>query len=264
MKCLRSNVILPSLLALTAALPGQTRNPLTNDPTAVEAGKSEFRSNCAFCHGLGARGGGRGPNLTGPRKKHGNSDADLFRTIHDGVPGTDMPAAIGSLGVEMKDREIWEVIAYLRSIQMKTQPQSGNSSYGKELFFGVARCSACHMLEGKGGRMGPDLTDIGSARSVESLVESVRDPSRRLVPGYQTVAVVTSNGQTIKGFIMNEDTFSIQIMDTKERNLSLDKETLRSLTRIPESLMPRYDSKALSHSDLMDIVAFLVGSGGAQ
>jgi putative heme-binding domain-containing protein len=246
------------LLALAATLCAQDRNPFANDPKAAEAGKSHFRINCSLCHGLGARGGGRGPDLTHAQKKHGSSDAELFRTIHDGVPGTDMPAAIGSVGVEMKDQEIWQVITYLRSIEVKAPPVSGNPASGKDLFYSVANCSKCHMVEGKGGRLGPDLTDVGSARSVESIVESIRDPSRQLADGYQTVTVVTADGHETKGFIMNEDSFSVQMMDTSERILLLQKDKLRSFKKSSVSLMPPYNTTVLSDKDLQDIIAYLL------
>jgi cytochrome c oxidase cbb3-type subunit 3 len=249
------------LLALTATLCAQDRNPFANDPKAAEAGQSHFRINCSLCHGLGAHGGGRGPDLTHARKKHGNSDADLFRTIHDGVPGTDMPAALGSIGVEMKDQEIWQVITYLRSIEVKAPPLPGNLADGKALFYGAANCSKCHMVEGKGGRLGPDLTNIGSARSVESIMESVRDPSRQLSDGYQTVTVVTADGKESRGFIMNEDRFSVQMMDTNERILLLEKDKLRSFERSSVSLMPPYDRTLVSDKNLQEIVAYLLTRG---
>jgi putative heme-binding domain-containing protein len=249
------------LLALAASLCAQDRNPFAGDPAAAEAGKSHFRINCALCHGLGARGGGRGPDLTRAQKRHGSSDADLFRTIHDGVAGTDMPAAIGSAGVEMKDREIWQVITYLRSIEVKAPALTGNSEDGRALFYGAGHCGNCHTVDGKGGRLGPDLTDIGGARSFESIVESIRDPSKQLAAGYQTATVVTADGREAKGFIMNEDRFTLQMMDTSEHILLLDKDTLRSFTRNPVSLMPVYDTAHLSDKDLQDILAFLLGRG---
>lgn len=249
------------LLALTAALDAQDRNPFANDTKAAEAGKSHFRINCALCHGLGARGGGRGPDLTRAKKKHGNSDAELFRTIHDGVPGTDMPAAMGSIGVEMKDQEIWQVITHLRSIEVNTPPPTGNAAHGKALFYGAANCSKCHMVEGKGGRLGPDLTAVGSSRSVESIVESVRNPSQKLAAGYQTVTVVTADGQETKGFIMNEDRFSVQMMDISERILLLERDKLRSFKKSSVSLMPPYDTTLLSDKDLQDIIAYLLTVG---
>ena len=119
-------------------LSAQDTNPLANDPKASKLGEFQFRSNCAFCHGLGARGGGRGPDLTRAQKRHGNSDADLFRTINEGVPGTAMPPnGATQQGVGMTETEIWQVIAYIRSVQVKAPAQPlGDAAHGKTLFFG--------------------------------------------------------------------------------------------------------------------------------
>src|SRR5246500_247688 len=169
------------LLFLVTLIPAsaQDKNPLANDSNAAKLGEFEFRANCAFCHGLGARGGGRGPDLTRAQKKHGNSDGDLFRTINEGVPGTAMPPNEATQqGVGMTEEEIWQVISYIRSVQVKTSAaQSGSPVRGKELFAGSTACASCHMIEGKGGRLGPDLTATGTARSVDYIVDSIRNPS---------------------------------------------------------------------------------------
>jgi cytochrome c oxidase cbb3-type subunit 3 len=247
-----------AILMLVQVAVAQDHNPFANDPAAAEAGKYHFRINCALCHGLSARGGGRGPDLTRANKKHGDSDAQLFRTIHDGVPGTDMPAALGSIGVEMKDKEIWQVITYLRSIEVKTRPPAGDAAHGKALFYGSAACSKCHMVEGKGGRLGPDLTSVGTSRSLESLVQSIRDPSKELAAGYETATIVTADGKEAKGIILNEDRFTVQMMDTSERILLLDRDKLRSFKKSEVSLMPPYNTSALSEKDLRDILAYLL------
>src|SRR5207245_11571823 len=97
-------VALLGFLAMTKGLDAQGKNPLAGDPKAAKLGEFEFRANCAFCHGLGARGGGRGPDLTRAQKRHGNSDAEMFHNIHDGISGTAMPAATnGGIGVGMSD-----------------------------------------------------------------------------------------------------------------------------------------------------------------
>jgi cytochrome c oxidase cbb3-type subunit 3 len=247
-----------AILMLVQVAVAQDHNPFANDPAAAEAGKYHFRINCALCHGLSARGGGRGPDLTRANKKHGDSDAQLFRTIHDGVPGTDMPAALGSIGVEMKDKEIWQVITYLRSIEVKTRPPAGDAAHGKALFYGSAACSKCHMVGGKGGRLGPDLTSVGTSRSLESLIQSIRDPSKELAAGYETATVVTADGKEAKGIILNEDRFTVQMMDTSERILLLDRDKLRSFKKSEVSLMPPYNTSALSEKDLRDILAYLL------
>src|SRR5260370_4094270 len=92
---------------LASSLSAQDKNPLSGDAKAAKVGESQFRANCAFCHGLGARGGGRGPDLTRAQKRHGNADADLFRTINEGVPGTAMPQnGATQQGVGMTEEEI--------------------------------------------------------------------------------------------------------------------------------------------------------------
>jgi cytochrome c oxidase cbb3-type subunit 3 len=261
-------------LLASSAFADEARNPLSRDPKAAKAGEYEFRINCAFCHGLGAHGGGRGPDLTRAHKRHGDSDADMFQNISQGIPGTVMPAnGTNGQGVGMTDDEIWQIIAYLRSIQVQAPAKPmGNAIHGRELFYGDANCSSCHMVEGKGGRLGPDLTTVGTARTVDSLVESVRAPSKRLAWGltestkefaqeYETVTVVTNDGQEIKGVTLNEDQFSLQMMDTTEQIHLFEKNKLRSVQKSRNSLMPAYNPTILSDRDLNDIVAYLLSVG---
>lgn len=262
--------ILVALLLLATALVAQERNPLAGDPNAAKAGEFQFRINCSFCHGLGARGGGRGPDLTLPRKRHGTSEVEMFHNIKEGIAGTAMPAAIGSIGVGMTDTEVWQVVTYLKSVEVKTPPHPiGNAANGKDAFYGSAKCSGCHMVQGKGGRLGPDLTNMGSSRSVESLIESIRNPSIKLAPGlseptksypqeYETVTVVGEDGKTITGVTLNEDAFSIQIMDPAEKIHLLDKDKMRYYRKSRTSLMPAYDMSQLSDKDLQDILAYLI------
>jgi putative heme-binding domain-containing protein len=250
------------------------RNPFAGDAKAAKAGEYEFRINCALCHGLGAHGGGRGPDLTRVQKKHTHSDADMFQVISNGIPGTAMPAnGTNGQGVGMTDEEIWQIITYIRSQEMKAPTNSqGNAPHGKELFYGDANCSLCHMVDGKGGRLGPELTSVGASRTRAALIESVRNPSKRLAWGltestkefpqeYESVTVVTSDGKGIKGVTLNEDSFTVQIMDASEQIHLLEKDKLRSFQKTRESAMPLYSVSTLSDKDLDDILAYLVSVG---
>jgi cytochrome c oxidase cbb3-type subunit 3 len=275
MPALMRSALLICLLGAATALLGQDKNPFAGDAKAATRGEFHFRINCAFCHGLGARGGGRGPDLTRPQKRHGNSDAELFTTINQGVPGTAMPPnGTTGQGVGMTEEEVWDVITYIRSVQLKAPAQpAGDTAHGKQLFYGDANCSGCHMVEGKGGRLGPDLTAVGMARAADAIMDSVRNPSRRLAPGlleatkefpqeYETVTVVTAQGQEIKGVTMNEDNFSLQVMDTGEQIHLFEKDKLRSIKKSRTSMMPIYGAALLSDQDLQDVVAFLQSVGG--
>ncbi len=238
----------------------RSRNPLSGDPQAITKGAVLFRQECVYCHGVGARGGMRGPDLTTGSWNHGGSDADLVRTITDGVAGTAMPPN------NLKTDEIWQIVSYLRTVQQPPSAPVGDQARGEALFFGTARCSTCHIVNGRGGRLGPELTTAGSARSRAYLVESIRQPSKQLTQirslggdslKYDTVTAVTGDGRTIVGVPMNEDTFTIQLMDMSERVHSLDKKALKSFRHENRSLMPAYDASRLPDTDLDNLVAYM-------
>jgi putative heme-binding domain-containing protein len=240
--------------------PGPARNPFSGDPKAITQGAVLFRQECMFCHGVSARGGVRGPDLTTGSWSHGGSDAELARTISAGVPGTAMPPN------ELKDDEIWQIVAYLRTLEQPVASSVGDQKRGEELFFGAARCGSCHIVNGRGGLLGPELSTVGSARSRAYLMESIREPNRQLTRNrtfgesalkYDTVTAVTADGRTIVGVPMNEDTFTVQMMDSSERVYSLEKKTLKSFRHENRSLMPAYDDRRLSTAQLDDLVAYL-------
>jgi len=263
-----TSAVVGLIASLTIPLAGQTtvpssqenvRNPLAGDASAIKQGQVLFRQECVFCHGVGARGGARGPDLTTGAWTHGGADADLSRTIREGVPGTAMPPN------RLTDHEIWEIVSYLRAQHQPASAPIGDVARGEALFFAGNRCSSCHMVKGRGGRLGPELTAIGSARPLAYLVESIRDPGRQLAGNhgagadllYDTVTAVTRDGRTIVGVAMNEDTFTIQMMDRSERVYSFDKKSLKSLRHEPRSLMPAYGADVLNARDLQDLVAYL-------
>src|SRR5881394_1792052 len=249
------------LAAQAAAPAAEQRNPLAGDASAIRSGAVLFRQECVFCHGVGARGGMRGPDLTTGSWNHGGADPDLARTIVDGVPGTAMPPH------KLNTDEIWELVSYLRTLQQAPAAAAGDAQRGEALFFGAAGCASCHMVRGRGGRLGPELSTVGSARSRAYLVESIRQPAKRLTENrvfgdgvtlrYDTVTALTADGRTIVGVPMNEDTFTVQIMDTTERIHSLDKKSLKSIRHEDRSLMPTYDTSRLPDADLDHVVAYL-------
>ena len=246
--------------AATPQATEQARNPFSGDAKAITNGAVLFRQECVFCHGVGARGGMRGPDLTTGSWNHGGSDADLVRTITDGVPGTAMPPN------KLTADEMWQIVAYLRTLQQPAAPAVGDRARGEALFFNAGRCSSCHMVNGRGGRLGPELSTVGSARSRAYLVDSIRQPAKQLTQNrtfgdsalkYDTVTAVTADGRTIVGVPMNEDTFTLQVMDMNERIHSLDKKTLKSVRHENRSLMPTYETGRLPDADLDNLVAYL-------
>jgi cytochrome c oxidase cbb3-type subunit 3 len=244
----------------------QVANPVAGDPAAIREGASLFRANCSPCHGLNAKGGGRGPDLTSARWTHGSSDAEIFRTISQGVTGTQMPPNA------FEDSEIWTIIAYLRSLAPSDHAKTtgGDPVRGEKLFTGSAGCAACHMVKGHGGLLGPDLTRVGASRSATYLIESIRDPDKELSDGmldpnnhyglplvYDTVTVVLKDGQKVTGIAKNEDTFSVQLMDTDQRLRFFLKSDVKDVVHKRKSLMPAYTDQTISAAELQDLLAYL-------
>jgi cytochrome c oxidase cbb3-type subunit 3 len=263
-------LLTPAVLALVLSARPQDHavtNPVAGNPRAIQEGASLFRANCSPCHGSNAQGGGRGPDLTAGRWVHGSTDADLFRTVTRGVPGTEMPANA------FDDSEIWAILAYVRSLApAKGEAVSGDPVKGKKIFWETAGCSTCHMVQGRGGVLGPDLSRVGEARSVNYLIDSIRQPSKELSSGmldpnnhyglplvYDTVTVVTADGHKIVGVARNEDTFSIQLIDTNQKLQFFLKKNLQAVTHQRKSLMPAYSEDMLKPAELQALVAYLEG-----
>jgi len=249
------------------SLLGQTekKNPVAGEPAAIREGASLFRANCSPCHGLNARGGGRGPDLTIGRWIHGGSDQAIFQTISQGVAGTEMPAN------PFEDSEIWALIAYIRSVAGAPQaPASGDLAAGERLFFSKEKCATCHMIKGRGGHLGPDLSRVGAARSGAYLTESIREPSKELSLGYidpnnhygipleyDTVTVVMPGGKRLLGVAKNEDAFTIQVLGDDDEIHLLLKRDLTEVRHERRSLMPAYGTEMLNVVELRDLIAYL-------
>ncbi len=131
----------------------------------------------------------------------------------------------------------------------------GNTPNGERIFW--ASCGGCHRVNDRGGRLGPDLSQIASSQSRESLLRSIRDASASIASGYEPVTLVTRDGQRIRGVRKGEDAFSIQIMDTRERLQGYVKAELREVSRDTQSLMPSFGADRLSDADLDDLLDFL-------
>jgi putative heme-binding domain-containing protein len=236
--------------SLFAAQGLPAKNPLEGNPDAIRFGMGLYRSRCADCHGMDARGI-RGPDLTQVWAS-GRTDDGLFKTIKGGVPNTEMPA-----NPRIFDHEAWQLLAYLRTLAAPapTDPPRGNAQNGEMIF--RAACAVCHRVNGVGGRLGPDLSRVGSARSREAIVVRIRRGLDEFRPGYAPVMVTPQTGEPIRGVKKNEDLFSVQIMDTGERIQGYEKEKMKAVEDGTRSLMPAFGPERLSDRDLDDLVRYL-------
>ena len=249
-------------LTLTAAAQAEetptTRNPRTS-PADVAAGAKTFRSHCAPCHGLNGEGG-RGPNLASGVFFHGSSDLDLLNNISDGIPGTEMP------GLFYSPDRVWQVVAHLRSLNAGKEAKApADVARGVELFKSKG-CQQCHRVNGAGGRLGPDLSEIGRIRSVEHLRAALVDPNADVRQRYWVVSLKDASGKSQEGFLMNEDSYTVQFIDMGERLHSVSKSGLKDYKVEKTSKMPSF-KESLNTSELDQLVTYLSSlrpKGGAQ
>ena len=242
---------------------GQTRTEPAGPPSDP-AGQRLFSSTCAGCHGLDGRGGEHAPNIATDTNTQRLTDPELARIVRNGIPAAGMPGFSSSF----KDGQITTVVRYLRVLQGQGReaqaPLTGDPNRGRVLFFGSAGCSECHMVEGHGGFLGPDLSGYGKAHSPANIRESIVDPDKNLDTRRGAVIVFTRAGKKYAGVIRNEDNFSLQ-MQAKDGNFYLfDKSELVRIERPARSIMPSQYGSKLTGSELDDLVSFLMTNTGVQ
>ena len=234
------------------------KNPSEGNKDAIRNGNAMFKTRCAGCHGPDAKGY-VGPDLTGLWAS-GFTDGRIFDTVRNGVPGTEMPAAEP---LRMPDKEIWQVLAYVRTLAGSTAAApKGNPENGARLF--QTTCSGCHLVAGRGGDLGPELTRVGSGRSRAVMAKKIRTPSDNIRVGYEPVTLVLRDGQRIRGVRKNEDEFSIQIMDLRQRVQGFLKTNLTEVTEEKQSVMPAFGSDKMSDENLDDLLSYLATLRGPE
>lgn len=242
------------LIVCTATVAWAQQAPIENPHTSTEdvaSGRRIFHSHCAVCHGPDGKGG-RGAALNRGEFRHARTDEDLYNVITQGIPGTEMP------GTFFHGTQVWQMVAYVRSLNQRPSgpPPRGDAANGRELFFGKGACNMCHMVSGEGGRLAPDLSIIGEARSTEHLRTSILKPNARLDQSERGIRAVTNEGKTFTGRRLNEDTYSVQLIDAQEKMVSLLKSELSEYEVLSSSTMPSYEGK-LTETELDDLVAYL-------
>ncbi|MDX1985012.1 MAG: c-type cytochrome [Bryobacteraceae bacterium] len=226
----------------------EVRNPHTTAADVAQGAKT-FRSHCSPCHGLNGEGG-RGPNLSNGVFYHGSTDADLLRNISDGIAGSEMP------GLFYSPDRVWQVVAYLRSLNAGSKPASKESIDAGARLFQSKGCAGCHRVNGEGGRSGPDLSEIGKTRSNEHLRQAMLEPDLDVRQRYWLVSATDAAGGSIIGHLMNEDTWSVQYIDSKGGLHSVSKAGLRGYKVEKRSTMPSYRGR-VSDAELGQLIAYL-------
>ncbi len=247
-----------ALVFWVAGSPGQAQVPLHDSQYSdadIAYGATLYASKCVTCHGAQGDGIG-GVNLRSGKFRNAVTDRELERFIRTGSPA-------GMPEFPLDNSEMAGIIAYLRNMNTfdSAAVKIGDVTRGRSTFESKGNCTTCHRIGQVGSRVAPHLGDIGAVRSAGSLQRSLLDPTSQMMPINRPVRLVTKDGSIINGRRLNEDTYSVQIIDDRERLHSLVKSELREFTISTTSPMPSYKGK-LSDEEIADVLAYLLSLKG--
>ena len=256
-------------LALSAGTPGAQQHSYT--PQEIEEGRKLYDANCGRCHAE------TGSGVTGvdlfKQIRRANSDDDIAKLIQTGIPGTAMPPS------NFTTPQALTVVAYLRSMvgvapgaapvaaggPGRGTAMAGIAARGKEIFNGKGGCTACHRAEGAGGTSGPDLTRAGVGRGGRGpaapvdpavLERSILEPDADIAVAFRVYQVTPATGAPVRGVLLNQDTFSVQLRDEQQNLRAFLKSDLKQHGFLP-SPMPSYRGR-LTPQEVADVVSYLL------
>jgi putative heme-binding domain-containing protein len=231
--------------------------PNVGPPGPPPNGEQLYTENCVECHGPE---GDVVPDvdLGHGRFRRATTDPELVGIVLRGIPNTAMPPS------NFSEAQAAAIVQYLRSKALRAAASAGNPKAGQALFAGKGNCASCHRVNGEGSRVGPDLSDIGRLRHSTDIERAIVDPGSFIAPNSRFLRLVTRDGATITGRMLNQDAFTVQLIDSKEQLRSLQRADLKELTFVDTSPMPSFRGK-LSPQEITDLVSYLVSlQGGVQ
>jgi cytochrome c oxidase cbb3-type subunit III len=222
----------------------------------IQAGSRLYATQCQQCHGQ------MGDQISGINLRRGQfrrvaSDDDIRRIVTNGLTEVGMPP------FKFQPAELDAIIAFIRAgfDPGGTAVRIGDAQRGRAVYEGKGQCATCHRVNGVGSRVAPDLSDIGSARQPAALHRSLLEPTKGMWPINRPIRIVTRDGRTISGRRLNEDTFTIQLIDANERLVSIDKSEIKEYEKAATSTMPSVAGK-LSGDEIADLIAYLLSLRG--
>jgi putative heme-binding domain-containing protein len=222
----------------------------------IRAGSRIYTAECALCH-LQNGDGVDGIDLRLGQFRRAMSDDELRLSIQAGNPDAGMPA------FSFEDVVLDRLIAFIRAgfDPSGVVVKLGDAARGRALFEGKGGCAGCHRVNGQGPRAAPELSDIGALRTPAALQRKLLDPTSAMMPINRPVTALTRDGRTIRGRRLNEDTYTVQMIDSQERLISLVKQELIRFEIGRTSMMPE---PPLTQDELADVVAYLLTLKGLQ
>jgi len=149
--------------------------------------------------------------------------------------------------------------AYLAELSADIDKLPGNADVGKEIFLAPKNnCFACHRAAGRGGNIGPELSQIGKIRTKAELLESIVFPSLTIAPEYRSHQVTTKEGKSATGLIIRDAADALVLRLTDLSEIHIARKNIEDIAPAAVSLMPDGLERTLSRQELRDLLEFLV------
>jgi len=222
----------------------------TGGVDTLAEGRRQFEARCGGCHGADGMGGERAPAIGSEDRARLRSDDAVRRLIHDGIPDAGMP------GFALTEPELSQIVAFVRSrvTPARESLPPGDADAGEAFFFGAGGCAQCHMMHGRGGVTGPDLTNAGAELTLAEMEQSLLKPAARRSRGYEVATVRLGSGAPVRGFLRNESLYDLQLQGFDGRLYLLRRDEVTGIDREAASYMPALKSTA---TDLQNLLAYL-------
>ncbi|HEX8710473.1 MAG TPA: c-type cytochrome [Terracidiphilus sp.] len=132
----------------------------------------------------------------------------------------------------------------------------GNPAEGKTIFDGPGKCLSCHRAGASGSIVGPNLSNIGAQLPPERLRQWLLNPPQKVDPQDRLYEIVTRGGKTIRGKLLNQDPFSLQMLDSSGQLVAFPRSQVQEARFVDPPPMPSYQGK-LASDRIDDLVAYL-------
>ena len=244
-----------SILNLSLAFLLSSSDALAQTADLLESGRKAFAEKCSGCHGDEAEGREMGPGLAGTRKMRGRTTPQIRGIIQQGIVTSGMPA------FPLPDQELDALAAFVRSLNQTGAEgvAPGDAAAGGQFFFGNGQCNSCHMVQGRGTALGPDLSNVGSELTVGEIRQVLKNPNLRITPGYEMVSLQLKNGKTARGFLRARTNFDLQLQGTDGTFSTFQQSDIVEIRKEPTPMKPVTGTP----DQIRDLVAFLSSLGKA-
>jgi PQQ-dependent dehydrogenase (methanol/ethanol family) len=230
----------------------------------AQTGKQQYEARCIGCHGGDGTGGGHGPGIVDTARSRSVTQEAVRAVIQKGIPDRGMPA------FQISNQEADAIATYVMRLRQPAAEAGesvapGNVAAGERFFNGKGNCANCHMVRGRGGVLGPDLSGIGRDRLRPQIEQALREPGNLTPQGpggrggrgsasqFKAVSVRLRNGKTLRGVAKNESPFDLQILALDGKLYLLLKDEVAEIVR-EKSLMPKLEATS---EEARDLVAYL-------